>query len=306
MKFIVAPALAALSILSMGAAAPTAHPGKYHKPIEIERQWRHYHPGKINFQITSPEKEGAKIYARIVTDPDSYITDNARRVLQTLYFTPGDSIPDIRTIDYVVRDFDGVSYKSGGGDNVRIDYSTDWIEKSFVNNDTLKLDYETRGVIYHELTHAFQLEPQGCGSYDGKSPYWSFIEGTADAVRVACGCFEQDFASNDRPRGGNWMSGYRITGYFLYWLSQNKDKDFIRKFNRTALDVVPWSWDEAMFHILGRDEKNSVASLWDEYMASVGDERDKASYAKAEAEKASDKGARKGKHRRGGKRGEKK
>lgn len=252
-------------------AIPVEKPVTYHKPIAIERQWRHYHPGTVDFRIESPDTEGGRIYKAIISDPESYITENARRVLQTLYFSPADSIPDIRKIDYVVRDFDGISYKSGGGDNVRIDYSTDWIERSFADNDTIKLDYETRGVIYHELTHAFQLEPQGCGEYDGKSPYWAFIEGMADAVRVACGCFQQDFASSDRPRGGNWMSGYRTTGYFLYWLSLNKDKDFIRKFNRTALDVVPWSWDEAMYHILGRDEKNSVAALWDEYIKAIGD-----------------------------------
>ncbi len=72
------------------------------------------------------------------------------------------------------------------------------------------------------------------------------------------------------------MSGYRITGYFLYWLSLNKDKNFIRKFNRTAIEVNPWSWDEAMYHILGRDEKNSVKNLWAEYMDAIGDEQDRA------------------------------
>lgn len=259
---------------ALSAANPTSRPAKYHEPIKIEKKWRKYNPGKINFSIQSPETEGAKIYRSIVKDPESYITDNARRVIQTLYFSPKDSIPNITDIDYVVRKFDGISYKSGGGHNVRIDYSTDWIEKSFADNDTLKLDYETRGVIYHELTHAFQHCPTGAGEYDGKSPCWAFIEGCADAVRVACGCFNQDFASKDRPRGGNWMSGYRQTGYFLYWLSLNKDKDFIRKFNRTAIDVVPWSWDEAMYSILGRDEKNSVKNLWAEYMAAVGDDED--------------------------------
>lgn len=267
--------LIAVTALPAFAAIPTESPKDFHAPIPIQRQWRNYHPGKIDFHIESPEDEGAKIYSSIISDPDSYITDNARRVIQTLYFSPADSIPDIDVIHYVVRDFDGISYKSGGGDNVRIDYSTNWIKKSFNDGDTLKLDYETRGVIYHELTHAFQLEPKGCGGYDGKSPYWSFIEGTADAVRVACGCFQQDFASKDRPRGGNWMSGYRTTGYFLYWLSLTKDPDFIRKFNRTALEVIPWSWDEAMYHILGRNEENSVANLWDEYMTAIGDENDK-------------------------------
>lgn len=270
-QFALALFSAAIAI-SASAANPTETPDKHHAPIAIERQWRHYHPGKIDFRITTPEAEGAKIYSAIITDPETYITDNARRVIQTLYFSPSDSIPDIKVIDYEVRDFDGISYKSGGGDRVRIDYSTRWIEHSFADSDTVKLDYETRGVIYHELTHAFQLEPKGCGEYDGKSPYWSFIEGTADAVRVACGCFNQDFASGDRPRGGNWMSGYRITGYFLYWLSLNKDADFIRKFNRTALDVVPWSWDAACQHILGEGEQNKVENLWNEYVAAIGDE----------------------------------
>lgn len=242
-----------------------------HEPITIEEAWANYNPGAVDFEITTPDAPGADIYKRIIPDPEKYITDNARRVLQTLYFSPDDSIPQIDTIKYVVRDFDGISYKSGGGNKVRIDYSTNWIEKSFADNDTAKLDYETRGVIYHELTHAYQLEPQGCGHYDGKSPFWAFIEGTADGVRVACGCFEQDFASKDRPRGGNWMDGYRKTGYFLYWLQLNKDKDFIKKFNRTALEVVPWSFDAAMKHILGDKEENSIENLWNEYQAAVGD-----------------------------------
>lgn len=88
---------------------------------------------------------------------------------------------------------------------------------------------------------------------------------------MACGCFGQDFASADRPRGGNWLSGYRTTGYFLYWLSLNKDKDLIRKFNRTALEVIPWSFDAAMRHILGDKPENSVENLWDEYQRAVGD-----------------------------------
>ena len=113
--FIAAPAI--------NAAHPTTRPAKDHKPIKIEKKWRKYHPGKINFVIESPETEGAKIYKSIVKDPDTYITDNARRVLQTLYFSPKDSIPNITDIDYVVRDFDGISYKSGDGNRVRIDYS---------------------------------------------------------------------------------------------------------------------------------------------------------------------------------------
>ena len=95
-------ALAASVLISapaLSAANPTSRPAKYHEPIKIEKKWRKYNPGKINFSIQSPETEGAKIYSNIVKDPDTYITDNARRVLQTLYFSPKDSIPNITDIE---------------------------------------------------------------------------------------------------------------------------------------------------------------------------------------------------------------
>ena len=94
-------ALAAAMFISapmLSAANPTNRPAKYHEPIKIEKKWRKYNPGKINFSIQSPETEGAKIYTNIVKDPDTYITENARRVLQTLYFSPKDSIPNITDI----------------------------------------------------------------------------------------------------------------------------------------------------------------------------------------------------------------
>ncbi len=266
-----------LTVAAMFACAPMWAADKVatksHEPIEIEKQWKTYYPGAINFWIENHDSEGAKIYKNIIPNPYKYITDNALRVLQTLYSGPDDkNIPQIAQIDYVVRNFNGISYKSGGGSRVRIDYSTQWIERNFANADTAKLDYETRGVIYHELTHAYQLDPKGCGHYDGRSENWVFIEGLADAVRVACGCFEQDFASSDRPRGGSWRSGYRITGYFLYWLQLTKDADFIRKFNKSAAEINPWSWNAAMHHILGEGEQFDVDNLWKEYQHAVGDD----------------------------------
>lgn len=75
------------------------------------------------------------------------------------------------------------------------------------------MDFETRGVLLHELTHAYQLEPQGIGSYGTNKVFWAFIEGMADAVRIANGGFHGE---NDRPKGGNYMDGYRCAGYFSF------------------------------------------------------------------------------------------
>jgi len=44
-----------------------------------------------------------------------------------------------------------------------------------------------------------------------------------------------------------------------------KDPDFLRKFNKSVLEIVPWSFDKAMKHIFG--EQVTTDSLWEEYQA---------------------------------------
>ena len=165
-----------------------------------------------------------------------------------------------------MEDSDGVSAKCGENGEICIFYSTRHIAKAFENKDTANVDFETRGVLLHELTHAYQLEPQGIGSYGTNKVFWAFIEGMADAVRIANGGFHGE---NDRPKGGNYMDGYRCAGYFFVWLRDNKDPDFLRKFNRSTLEVIPWSFDGAIKHVLG--EEYDVDTLWNEYQVAVGD-----------------------------------
>ena len=111
--------------------------------------------------------------------------------MATLYNSPEDSITPVNKIHYTLEDIEGISAKGGGNGDVTIFYSTRHIEKSFAENDTAKLFFETRGVLLHELTHAYQLEPQGIGSYGTNRVFWAFIEGMADAVRVANGGKEE-------------------------------------------------------------------------------------------------------------------
>lgn len=228
-------------------------------------KWDGYYVGNITFEDKAPDTKGSEIYNHIIADPESYIADKAKDVLNTLYFSPEDSIIPVRELRYTIEDIDGVSAKGGGNGEIEIWYSTKHIEKSFAQNDTARLDYETRGVLLHELTHAYQLEPQGIGTYGTNKTFWAFIEGMADACRVANGCF----TAEDRPRGGNYMDGYRTTGFFLVWIQRTKDADFLKKFNRSALEVIPWSFDGAIKHILG--DEYSIDALWDEYQKEIGD-----------------------------------
>ncbi len=227
--------------------------------------WKGYDTGTVYFEDKAEGTAGSSIYHSIIADPESYIQEQAREVLSILYDSPEDSITRVDKIYYTLEDTDGISAKGGGDGYVSIFYSTRHIEKSFADCDTAKVLFETRGVLLHELTHAYQLEPQGVGAYGTNRVFWAFIEGMADAVRVAGGGFGPDA----RPKGGNYMDGYRTTGYFLVWLRDNKDPEFLVKFNRSALEVVPWSFDGAVKHILGPEY--SIDELWNEYQIAVGD-----------------------------------
>lgn len=240
--------------------------GSARKAARQDRAWKDYNVGQIFFRDKAPETKGSAIYHAIIPDPEQYIADAAREVLAILYESPKDSITPVHKIFYSIEDTDGISAKGGGRGRVSIFYSTRHVENSFRDNDTAKVLFETRGVLLHELTHAYQLEPQGIGTYGTNKVNWAFIEGMADAVRVAGGGFDGPDA---RPRGGHYMDGYRTTGYFLVWIRDTKDPDFLWKFNRSALEVVPWSFDGAVKHILGPEY--DIDDLWHEYQVAVGD-----------------------------------
>ena len=230
--------------------------------------WKDYNVGKILFEDKAPGTKGSDIYHRIIPNAKDYIKQQAKTVLATLYYSPKDSIAPVSKIHYTLEDIDGVSAKGGDHGDITIFYSTRHIERSFAQNDTAKLFFETRGVLLHELTHAYQLEPQGIGSYGTNKVFWAFIEGMADAVRVANGGFGPDA----RPKGGSYMDGYRRAGYFFVWLRDHKDPDFLRKFNHSTLEVVPWSFNGAIKYALG--QQYDIDSLWHEYQVAVGDTKE--------------------------------
>lgn len=99
---------------------------------------------------------------------------------------------DVQKVHYTLKDYDGVSAKSGNPANTSIVYSTQHIEKS-ANESLYKLDFETRGVLFHELVHAYQFEPKGIGSYSTNKTFWACIEGLADAVRAQARIFRYEY-----------------------------------------------------------------------------------------------------------------
>lgn len=220
-------------------------------------EWENFIYPDVNFEILSPETKGAKEYEKLVQNPEQYIQYHARKVAEILFYNANDEITEVKNIKYTLEDKPGVSAKGGGKGNIYIFYSTRHIEKS-AKESLFKLDFETRGVLYHELTHGYQYEPKGIGNYGNNKTFWACIEGIADAVRAEAGYFDM---STRRP-GGNWMDGYRTTGFFIQWLT-TKDPDAIRKFHRTVRDLEVWSFDAAIKSVFG--EETSIEGMWEEY-----------------------------------------
>ena len=70
---------------------------------KTDRQWN-AHLGQINFVDEAPSTLGSSIYHSLIPDADAYIRSVAREVMQTLYFSPDDSIPQCDVLDYILRD----------------------------------------------------------------------------------------------------------------------------------------------------------------------------------------------------------
>lgn len=219
--------------------------------------WENFKYPNVDFEVLDPNTEGAKLYNQLVQNPDEYIKYHARKVAEILYYTANDTMTNVQNIKYTLENKAGVSAKGGDSPNIQIFYSTQHIEKS-AKESLFKLDFETRGVLYHELTHGYQFEPKGCGNYGNNKTFWACIEGIADAVRAEAGYFDM----STRKPGGNWMDGYRTTGFFIQWLT-TKDPDAIRKFHFTVKNLEVWSFDAAIKSVFGQNA--SIESMWNEY-----------------------------------------
>lgn len=220
--------------------------------------WGAFEAPEVSFRDQARDR-GARLYDLLVQDKEAFLQWHAREVCTLLYFNDGDERFPVNTIEYYLEPMPGqVSYKAGGSPKVEIHYSTDWIEKS-AGESLLKLNLETRGVLFHEMTHAFQLEPKGIPGYGAGEVFWSVIEGLADGVRTQAGY--HNYATRDR--NGSVMSGYQTTGFFCYWLTRTQDADAIRKINASMREVDPWSWSGGLQWFLGPEVDET--SLWAVY-----------------------------------------
>ncbi len=199
---------------------------------------------------------GSQLVHRLIPDLETFCQKIAKGVCQKLYKEVGE-VPNFDELVLELEYRDGVAYKSGRPPRITINISTKYLEEQYNQNGDEAILYEIAGVNWHELTHAYQHIPRNAGGYSSGTEYFGFIEGTADAVRILSG-----FHNTRRPSaGGSWTTGYTTSGFFIEWVQNTYDEDFLYKLNQSCLSIDPWSFEKACKNFLGR----SVRDLWDEY-----------------------------------------
>jgi len=202
---------------------------------------------EIVFQNLTADGNG-QIFDDAIPDPEAFMQEVSAGVCALLYREP-DEVPIKTQITLVIDDFDGVSSTGNSGTTATIQLSSSYL--AGYGGDVVE---EIWGVIFHEVTHVFQLSEDYLTN-------WASIEGVADAVRYYAGYV--DIA--ERAPGGSWTSGYKVTAFFFAWLEETYIW-FLYQLNQSydPLDDVPWSWD-AIEAITG----HPVEELWDEYQAEI-------------------------------------
>ncbi|MFC5047006.1 basic secretory protein-like protein [Aquimarina hainanensis] len=215
----------------------------------------------IIFKDSDGSSTGSQVFHQVIPDAKRHMQQKCLEVAQILYRRSSEA-PKFRQLTFEIKDGDFVAYKYGDGDAIGIVVSTRHLTKIYRDsgNDPQVIKDEIDGILYHEVTHGYNNSPEAGGTYDGSSPFWAYTEGIADGVRIYAGYHQT--RQPDVNNGKRWLGGYTTTGFFLQYVTQKYDKNFIYKFNKAAKDLgKSWSFDASFKSILGK----GVEQVWNEY-----------------------------------------
>lgn len=212
---------------------------------------------------------GTKTFTLLIPDLVAVLETALTHIVANLYtppppsshrtFTP--SIPATRSVTIVLRDFSGVAYTVGRGDDKEIDLSLSYIVQSGRYADPTA---ELRGVLTHELVHCYQHTAPPCAKNDCDMPQppGGLIEGVADFVRLKAGLVPPHWtrprSAKERPE--KWDQGYQHTAFFFEWLEDARvGKGAVGMLNDRLLRV---GYRDGFWRSLFEAD---VEQLWEEY-----------------------------------------
>jgi len=165
---------------------------------------------------------------------------------------------EVRSVTLVLRPMDGVAYTTGtdldpAHKEIHVNLGYLGAKRDSSNADFL---HEVRGVVTHEMVHAFQHNAHG------KCP-GGLIEGIADYVRMKSGLGAKHWTkwpANEGTRGKKWDEGYQKTAWFLEWLEETCRKGVVGELNET---MRAGEWDDGK--LVSRVTTFTVDEWWKMY-----------------------------------------
>jgi len=225
------------------------------KVLDKNSPWQGFKPPKVVINYEDNQSAGYKRLIKIFPDFEQQINQVTKQLVKKLYkdFT---QVPEFEQVEFKLKWMDTLAYRSGDETNMEIAFSSKYIAEKLkdANDETVK--YELLGVLWHELTHGYQLFPKN-KQYGADEDVHAFIEGVADLIRIDAGFHK----TRKAKESDSWLGGYTNTGFFLQWLAINKADDFAYKFNQTASHLDGWTFEKAIKSITGE----SLDQLWLEY-----------------------------------------
>jgi hypothetical protein len=231
--------------------------------------------------VKSFEAEGGKyrftIDATAAPDLTEWADTKLRPVVQEWYpklvaMLPSDGFEPATNITLRFRDdMRGTPASASGG---RINLNSGWFRR--------ELKREALGSVVHEMVHVVQSYGRARRTNpDAKrTPGW-LVEGIADYIRW--------FLYEPETKGAEiternlarakYDASYRITGNFLNWVTQNQDKDIVRKLNVAAREG---KYAEQLWKDWTGKTLQDLGAEWKQ----VNEERINAAKAKVEQEKS--------------------
>lgn len=228
------------------------------KVLDKSKPWQGFKTPTVKLNFIDKKSPGYHRLIALFPDLSQTIDDVTHQLVKKLYKNFAE-VPEFRQVEFKLEWMDTLAYRSGDETNMVIAFSSKYITEKLKDQPDEVVKYELLGVLWHELTHGYQLFPANT-SYASDDTH-AFIEGMADLIRIEAGYHK----TRSPKTSQTWLGGYTNTGFFLKWLSDNKVDDFAYRFNQTAKNIEPWSFQTAIESLT--DEP--LSSLWEQYQQSL-------------------------------------
>ncbi len=230
------------------------------KVYDPKNPWKGFYYPEITLTPTDTVSDGYKRAISVIPDFKKAINEVTLGVCKQLYRNISE-VPDFEKVNFTFNWSNVLAARGGNGSAMELWFSTKYIQNALKNEPDAAVKYELYGVLWHELTHGYQFSPSTVDNqYKRGYDYFAFLEGEADLVRINAG-----YHKTRHPDLGvdkhKYLSGYTSSGFFLKWIVDTYDDDFIYKFNASVKTIKPWSYKLAIQEILNKD----IDDLWKEY-----------------------------------------